>query len=333
MTPRHPPRALTGLTTPIGAPPPGKEGGVELGGPRFGPVPDGGVSRRGGRPGAVFRISLDLEGFLLLLFLRSQRPEGRRERETVVWSMPLTRHPFRRAPRGENSRADVRGWAPRRLLLAEKPRRALAYLSQRPNCQKAPVFRPEGGVVPKTRTATPPARKAEGSKSWNERSFGTGLRETGTGVGPEGPRPGVTDPGHNKKMSAKTLLERPAEGDGAAASTWRTASDLERIARRRPGGAGKVFDPSHENGFPGLPRKEVIQPQVPLRLPCYDLVPITGFIFGACLAAPTTSDAPRFGGLTGGVYKAQEHIHRGNADPRLLAIPASCGRVAARNPN
>ena len=58
-------------------------------------------------------------------------------------------------------------------------------------------------------------------------------------------------------------------------------------------------------------RKEVIQPQVPLRLPCYDLVPITGFIFGACLAAPATSDTPRFGGLTGGVYKAQEPIHRG----------------------
>ena len=80
-------------------------------------------------------------------------------------------------------------------------------------------------------------------------------------------------------------------------------------------------------------RKEVIQPQVPLRLPCYDLVPITGFIFGACLAAPATSDAPRFGGLTGGVYKAQEHIHRGNADPRLLAIPASRRRVAASDLN
>ena len=63
--------------------------------------------------------------------------------------------------------------------------------------------------------------------------------------------------------------------------------------------------------FLSILRKEVIQPQVPLRLPCYDLVPITGFIFGACLAAPATSDAPRFGGLTGGVYKAQEHIHRG----------------------
>ena len=28
-------------------------------------------------------------------------------------------------------------------------------------------------------------------------------------------------------------------------------------------------------------RKEVIQPQVPLRLPCYDLVPIAEFVFGA----------------------------------------------------
>ena len=64
-------------------------------------------------------------------------------------------------------------------------------------------------------------------------------------------------------------------------------------------------------GLLSILRKEVIQPQVPLRLPCYDLVPITGFIFGACLAAPATSDTPRFGGLTGGVYKAQEHIHRG----------------------
>src|SRR5437773_12434365 len=78
-------------------------------------------------------------------------------------------------------------------------------------------------------------------------------------------------------------------------------------------------------------RKEVIQPQVPLRLPCNDLVPIDRFVFGACpLAVGTaTSDAPIFRGLTGGVYKAQEHIHRGVADPRLLAIPASRRRFAA----
>ncbi len=37
--------------------------------------------------------------------------------------------------------------------------------------------------------------------------------------------------------------------------------------------------------------------------------------------------------LTGGVYKAQEHIHRVVADTRLLAIPTSCGRVADHNLN
>jgi hypothetical protein len=60
-------------------------------------------------------------------------------------------------------------------------------------------------------------------------------------------------------------------------------------------------------------RKEVIQPQVPLRLPCYDLVPITEFALGTLLLAVTTVllGAPHFRGLTGGVYKAQEHIHRG----------------------
>jgi len=79
----------------------------------------------------------------------------------------------------------------------------------------------------------------------------------------------------------------------------------------------------------------VIQPQVPLRLPCYDLVPIDHFVFGACpLAVGTaTSDALIFRGLTGGVYKAQEHIHRSVADLRLLAIPTSCRRVAACNLN
>ena len=79
----------------------------------------------------------------------------------------------------------------------------------------------------------------------------------------------------------------------------------------------------------------MIQPQVPLRLPCYDLVPITKFTLGACLpkVGSATLGAPRFRGLTGGVYKAQEHIHRGMADPRLLAIPTSWGRVAAPNPD
>jgi hypothetical protein len=82
-------------------------------------------------------------------------------------------------------------------------------------------------------------------------------------------------------------------------------------------------------------RKEVIQPQVPLRLPCYDFAPVTELAFGRSLLAvrTRTSGTPGFHGVTGGVYKARERIHRGVADPRLLAIPASCGRVAAHNPN
>ena len=69
-------------------------------------------------------------------------------------------------------------------------------------------------------------------------------------------------------------------------------------------------------------RKEVFQPHLPVRLPCYDLAPVTSFTLGSCLRSPT-SGTPSFHGLTGGVYKARERIHRAMADARLLAIPAS----------
>ena len=62
-----------------------------------------------------------------------------------------------------------------------------------------------------------------------------------------------------------------------------------------------------------LHRKEVIQPHLPIRLPCYDLTPIIESTFGSCLLAVSslTSGVPNFHGLTGGVYKARERIHRG----------------------
>ena len=62
-----------------------------------------------------------------------------------------------------------------------------------------------------------------------------------------------------------------------------------------------------------FPIKEVIQPQVPLRLPCYDFTPITSFTFGGVLLAVRlpTSGPPGSHGVTGGVYKARERIHRG----------------------
>ena len=62
-----------------------------------------------------------------------------------------------------------------------------------------------------------------------------------------------------------------------------------------------------------LPRKEVIQPHLPIRLPCYDFTPVIGLTFGSWPLAVTslTSGAPNSHGVTGGVYKARERIHRG----------------------
>ncbi len=84
-----------------------------------------------------------------------------------------------------------------------------------------------------------------------------------------------------------------------------------------------------------LLRKEVIQPQVPLRLPCYDFIPITSHTFGNCSLAVSalTSGTAGFHDVTGGVYKAWERIHGAVADAPLLAIPASCRRVADDNLN
>ena len=60
-------------------------------------------------------------------------------------------------------------------------------------------------------------------------------------------------------------------------------------------------------------RKEVIQPHLPIRLPCYDFTPVIGLTFDGWLLAVTSpaSGAPNSHGVTGGVYKARERIHRG----------------------
>ncbi len=69
-----------------------------------------------------------------------------------------------------------------------------------------------------------------------------------------------------------------------------------------------------------LPRKEVIHPHLPVRIPCYDLTPIAGFSVGPLNG---TSAAPNFRDLTGGVYKTRERIHGSMADLPLLANPTS----------
>ena len=84
-----------------------------------------------------------------------------------------------------------------------------------------------------------------------------------------------------------------------------------------------------------LLRKEVIQPHLPVRLPCYDLVPIANPTLDGSLqkVRPPALGVTNFRDLTGGVYKARERIHRAMADARLLANPASWGRVADPSPN
>src|SRR5262245_1739673 len=85
-----------------------------------------------------------------------------------------------------------------------------------------------------------------------------------------------------------------------------------------------------------LLRKEVIQPHLPVRLPCYDFVPIASPTFDGSLphgVRPPASGVADFRDVTGGVYKARERIHRSNADLRLLATPTSRGRVADPDPN
>ena len=79
----------------------------------------------------------------------------------------------------------------------------------------------------------------------------------------------------------------------------------------------------------------MIQPLVLERLPCYDFTPITKPTFGRVLLTVRlrTSGVPGSHGVTGGVYKARERIHRAMADARLLANPASWGRVADPSPN
>src|SRR5215213_8533762 len=123
------------------------------------------------------------------------------------------------------------------------------------------------------------------------------------------------------------LSRPPGPVDVSVAAT--TPRGLAAPARNAPA----AWRPLQSWSFP---RKEVIQPHLPVRLPCYDFTPVTSPTFDGSLpkgVRPPASGVACFRGVTGGVYKARERIHRGNADPRLLATPPSCRRVSACNPN
>ena len=78
-------------------------------------------------------------------------------------------------------------------------------------------------------------------------------------------------------------------------------------------GMREALPGSRPGAFEQILRKEVIQPQVPLRLPCYDFTPVADPTVVSCLLAVSAlpSGETNSHGVTGGVYKAWERIHRG----------------------
>ena len=140
-------------------------------------------------------------------------------------------------------------------------------------------------------------------------------------------------------------LENGTEEGPGNQSSHREALHLRRDAspKRQPATDGHVLEARVASDRLGvcrgmrhaLLRKEVIQPHLPVRLPCYDFTPIAGPTFDSSLLAvgPLASGVTNFRGVTGGVYKARERIHPGVADPGLLATPTSWSRVADSNPN
>ena len=163
-----------------------------------------------------------------------------------------------------------------------------------------PAARKADGVPPGA-SGKPHATTSRGWRSGNPKAYPY--------HSPQGPK----DPRSQRSLPHQHAHTKPETIPGA----WAT----RRTPDRRP---------------EKLRRKEVIQPHLPVRLPCYDLVPITSLTLDGSIpqgVRPPASGAAHFHDLTGGVYKARERIHRGVADPRLLATPPSRSRVAGSDPN
>ena len=84
-----------------------------------------------------------------------------------------------------------------------------------------------------------------------------------------------------------------------------------------------------------FPRKEVIQPHLPIRLPCYDFTPVIRPAFdGSFLKGQVTGFGHfRLPWCDGRCVQDPGTYSPRHSDSRLLAIPASCSRVADYNPN
>ena len=107
------------------------------------------------------------------------------------------------------------------------------------------------------------------------------------------------------------------------------------LVQRKISGAFRAYSlfniKTHSTKTLLLLRKEVIQPHLPIRLPCYDFTPVIGFALGSIF--PADFGHPQLPWCDGRcVQDPGTHSPR-HSDPRLLATPTSCRRVAAYNPN
>ena len=183
-----------------------------------------------------------------------------------------------------------------------------------------------------TPTHTPPPGTTGHSQAPKHRSTGLIPQDPNSVPTPHPPRPP-----HQVPHPPGTRAQTQQTGSSTEATTTTheavhsstiplvNTTMLPATRRRHGGRSGCV-----------LLRKEVIQPHLPVRLPCYDFVPIASPTFDHSLpqaVGPWASGVADFRDVTGGVYKARERIHRSVADLRLLATPTSWGRVADPNPN
>jgi hypothetical protein len=184
---------------------------------------------------------------------------------------------------------------------------------QRP-ASTTPPHDVKGTRAPPTRRRTgPPARGRAGGP----RNSLTADRPWGMAAPPrrDGATPsGVVGPGRLERPTSRlsgVRSDRLSYGPAPDARGGRRGGLGEGTGGRR----GPACDAPRGRGLRGDLRKEVIQPQVPLRLPCYDFTPVADLTVDGCLRAsavsPPASGRANSHGVTGGVYKARERIHRG----------------------
>ena len=90
----------------------------------------------------------------------------------------------------------------------------------------------------------------------------------------------------------------------------RTGVSQKRIATKNM--LLSIDNSTVKNSLLDFLRKEVIQPHLPIRLPCYDFTPVIEPAFDSSLLTVRSlaSGIPNSHGVTGGVYKTRERIHR-----------------------